>query len=346
VASAVGGRVSGDPSLTLTGVEALDRAGPSDLSWLADAGRRKEAAASRAGALIAPSEEAAAGKPAILVDSPQLALASWLELFRRRPRPRAGVSRRANVAPSARLGRGVSVAPGATVSAGARVGARTIVCSGAFVGEGAQIGEDCYLHPHSAVLDRCRVGARCVLQAGAVVGSDGFGYAWDGERHRKIPQVGIVRLEEDVEVGACAAIDRATLGETIIGRGTKIDNLVQIGHNVVVGEHSILCGQAGVSGSSKLGRRVTLAGQAGLGDHVSIGDGAIVTGQAGIFPRMTVPPGTVISGMPPAPHREFLRRSAIAARLPELLRRLEKLEARIASLEKGGVSWKSESPKS
>ncbi len=175
------------------------------------------------------------------------------------------------------------MAAGATVEAGAVIGARTVLCAGSFVGRDAVIGADCYLHPNSAVLERCSVGARCVLQAGSVVGSDGFGYAWDGSRHRKIPQKGIVRIEDDVEVGANSAIDRATLGETVIGRGTKIDNLVQVGHNVVIGEDSLLCGQSGIAGSSRLGRRVTLAGQVGVGDHVTIGDGTIATGQAGVI---------------------------------------------------------------
>ena len=346
VAAAVDGRVLGDPDLELSGVAALDRAGPSELSWVADARRLRDARRSRAGALLAASAEEAAGKPAVLVPSPLLALAAWLERAAARPRPRPGVARGARVDRTARLGRGVSVAAGATVAARARVGARSVLSAGVFVGEEAEVGEDCLLHPNSVVLDRCRVGARSVLHSGAVIGSDGFGYVWDGERHRKIPQVGIVRLEEEVEIGACSAIDRATLGETVIGRGTKIDNLVQVGHNVVVGEHSILCGQAGIAGSARLGRRVTLAGQVGVGDHATIGEGAVVSGQAGILTGAAVAPGALVSGMPAAPHRDFLKRSAIVARLPELLRRLEGLERRVAAMEQGGKPWKSESPKS
>jgi len=209
------------------------------------------------------------------------------------------------------------------------VGARTMLAAGAFVGENASVGEDCILHPNAAVLDGCRIGARCVLQAGAVVGSDGFGYVWDGASHRKVPQVGTVRVEDDVEIGANAAIDRATLGETIIGRGTKIDNLVQIGHNVVVGEHSLLCGQAGIGGSSRLGRGVTLAGQVGISDHVTIGDGAVLTGQAGVARQGRVEAGAVLSGMPALPHREFLRRAALLGRLEKALERLAKLESRL-----------------
>jgi UDP-3-O-[3-hydroxymyristoyl] glucosamine N-acyltransferase len=166
-----------------------------------------------------------------------------------------------------------------------------------------------------------------------VVGSDGFGYIWDGQGHHKIPQVGIVRVEDDVEIGANSTIDRATLGETVIGRGTKIDNLVQVGHNVVVGPHSVFCGQAGIGGSSRIGAGVTLAGQVGISDHVTIGDGAILTGQAGVARRGRVPAGAVLSGMPALPHREFLRRAALLGRLEAALERIIALERRLGTSE-------------
>ena len=344
VAAAVGGQVLGASSPLLTGVQTLDRASATDLSWVADSRRAREARESRAGALLVSSETDTAGKPAVLVASPSLALALWLEVHFPPTRPRPGISRGAHVHRTARLGRAVSIAAGATVEAGAVVGARTVLSAGTFVGREAVLGEDCHLHPNAAVLERCRVGARCILQAGAVIGSDGFGYVWDGHRHRKIPQLGIVRIEDDVEVGANTAIDRATLGETVIERGTKIDNLVQVGHNVVVGEHSILCGQAGIAGSARLERRVTLAGQVGVNDHITIGEGSIATGQAGVTGNL--PAGGVFSGMPAAPHRDFLRRAALIARLPELARQLDEIERRTAGAGKGGKPWKSESRKS
>ncbi len=328
VARAVGGRLHGSAG-GLTGVAPLESAGPSDLSWVADDRRAAGAATSRAGALLVGNQSHAAGRPCVVVDRPQLALGHWLEVHRPAARPKPGIARGAFVDPTAKLGRGVSVAAGATISAGAVVGARTVISAGAFVGSGVRVGEDCLIHPNAAVLAQCQVGSRCILQAGAVVGSDGFGYVWDGSAHRKIPQVGIVRLEDDVEIGANAAIDRATLGETVIGRGTKIDNLVQIGHNVTVGEHSILCGQAGVGGSSTLGRGVTLAGQVGISDHVRIGDGATLTGQAGIARQGRVDAGAVLSGMPALPHREFLRRAALLGRLERALERLAALEKRL-----------------
>jgi UDP-3-O-[3-hydroxymyristoyl] glucosamine N-acyltransferase len=346
VASAVGGRVAGNAALRLSGVRGLEEAGPSDLSWIADERWAREGRDSRAGALLVASEESAAGKPAVVVRNPTLALAAWLEVWRPSARPRPGISKKAHVHASARLGKGVSVAAGATVEGGAVIGAGSVLCPGSFVGRDAVLGEDCYLHPNAAVLERCRIGARVILHAGAVVGSDGFGYVWDGKSHRKIPQLGIARVEEDVEIGANAAIDRATLGETVIGRGTKIDNLVQIGHNVFVGEHSVLCGQAGIAGSARVGRRVTLAGQVGVSDHATIGDGVVATGQAGIVRGANVPAGTVVSGMPAAPHRDFLRSAAWVVRLPDLARRVAGLEKRGGGAGEGETPWKSESPKS
>jgi UDP-3-O-[3-hydroxymyristoyl] glucosamine N-acyltransferase len=328
--------VVGKAATRLRGVAPLELAESGDLSWVADEGHARAAERSRAGALLVASEPLAGGRPCVVVRSAQLALARWLEISRPPERVRAGTARGAFVHRSARVGAGAAIESGATVAAGARVGARTRLRAGAFVGERAEIGEDCVLGPGAAVLADCRVGNRCILQPGAVVGSDGFGYVWDGAGHRKIPQVGIVRVEDDVEIGANATIDRATLGATIVGRGTKIDNLVQVGHNVVVGEHSILCGQAGIGGSSRLGRGVTLAGQVGVSDHVTVGDGAVLTGQAGIARRGRVAAGAVVSGMPALPHREFLKRAALVGRLEAVLERLAVLEEAVAKIEKRG----------
>lgn len=346
VARAAGGVPAGDPKLRLSGVSTLDAAGPSDLSWVADDHRAREAGRSRAGALLVSRIEHAGGRPAVVTPNPTAALAVWLASWAAPPRPRPGTARGAFVHKTAKLGRAVSVAAGATVSARARIGARSVLLAGAFVGEDAVVGEDCVLGPGAAVLERCRTGHRCLLAAGAVVGSDGFGYVWDGERHRKIPQVGIARLEDEVEMGANATVDRATLGETLVGRGTKIDNLVMIGHNVEIGEHSILCAQAGVAGSTRLGKGVTLAGQVGISDHAVIGDRAILTGQAGIVRGGVVPAGAVVSGMPAAPHRDFLRGAALLLRLPSILKRLEEAERRLEAMGKGGEPWSSESSKS
>jgi len=346
VAGAVGGTVLGDPHLRLSGLQSLNRAGPSDLSWVADEHRVREAARSAAGALLVSKAEHSGGRPAIVAANATAALAVWLTRWAQPAKPKPGVARGAFVHRGAKLSKGVSIAAGATVSAGARVGARSVLWPGAFLGESAEVGEDCLLAPHAALLAHCRIGNRCILYAGAVVGSDGFGYVWDGERHRKIPQIGIVVLQDDVEVGANSTIDRATLGETVIRRGTKIDNLVMIAHNVEVGEHSIVCAQVGVAGSTRIGSGVTLAGQVGISDHVVIGDRAVLTGQAGIVRGGVVAAGAVVSGMPAAPHRDFLRSAALLQRLPELARRFDALEKRVEALAKGGGPWSSESSKS
>jgi UDP-3-O-[3-hydroxymyristoyl] glucosamine N-acyltransferase len=346
VAKALGGVLAAEPDLLLTGVQPLDRAGPGDLSWIAEERHSGTAARSRAGALLVSIAEHAAGRPAVIVGNPAVALAAWLAAWAPPERPRPGVARGAFVSRTARIGRGASVAAGATVENGARVGARTVIGASAFVGREAEIGEDCLVYPGAVVLDRCRVGNRCILYPGAVIGSDGFGYAWDGQRHRKIPQIGIARLEDEVEVGAHSTVDRATLGETVIRRGTKIDNLVMVAHNVEIGEHSIVCAQVGIAGSTSVGKGVTLAGQVGISDHAVIEDRAILTGQAGIARGARVPAGAALSGMPAMPHREFLKSSALFQRLPELARRLEALAKRVEALAKGGGPWSSESAKS
>jgi UDP-3-O-[3-hydroxymyristoyl] glucosamine N-acyltransferase len=310
VARAVGGRVHGDSALRLTGVRGLEDAGPEDLSFVADVRHAGAARKSRAGAYLASPATAPERRPAVIVSQPVAALAAWLQVFRPELRPPPGVRPGARVDRTARLGPGVAVAAGATVGPRTRIGARTVIGPGACVGADVSIGEDGRLHANAVVYDGCRIGDRC-------------------GQHRKIPQLGIVRIEDDVEIGANAAIDRATLGETVVGKGTKIDNLVQVGHNVVIGEHSLLCGQAGVAGSTRIGRRVTLAGQAGVADHARIGDGVIATAQSGIVTGAEVAAGAMVSGMPAAPHREFLKRSAWVARLPELARRLERLERRM-----------------
>ncbi|HZX43913.1 MAG TPA: UDP-3-O-(3-hydroxymyristoyl)glucosamine N-acyltransferase, partial [Myxococcaceae bacterium] len=221
----------------------------------------------------------------------------------------------------------------AVVEAGAVVGPRSVLWPGSYLGEGSRLGEDCVLQPGAVVREHCVLGNRVLLQPGVVVGSDGFGFAFDpaGPAHVKVPQVGTVRIEDDVEVGAGSCIDRATTGETVIGRGTKIDNLVQIAHNVRVGPLSILCAQVGISGSTEVGSSVVLAGQVGIVGHVRVGDGARVAAQSGV--PHDLPPGATFSGSPAVEHSLWLRQSAALKQLPELLREVRELRARVAALE-------------
>ena len=331
IAGVTGATLAGPGELVFRGFAPLADAGPEEMSFVAGPRNAAAARASRAGALIVASAEQAAGRPALIHPNPTAAFAAALSHLHPEPPPAPGRAATAVVSAQARLGDAVSIGPGAVVEAGAVLGDRCVLEANAFVGAGASLGDGVRIGVGAVVAAECRVGARCRISPGAVIGAEGFGYVWDGEAHRRIPQVGIVVLEDDVDVGANACIDRAALTETRIGRGTKIDNLVQIGHNVVVGEHSIICGQTGIAGSARIGRGATLAGQVGVGDRMVVGDRATVTAQAGVM--RDVEPGAVVSGMPAEPHGDFLRREAAADRLPELFDRVRALEERDRALE-------------
>lgn len=332
----VGGTLRGDGSLLIHGVEGLAEAGPGDLSFYGSHRYREALATTRAAAVLVPIGEQTSRKDLALVQvpNPHLAYARISALFHPVARPPPGVSPRANVHPTARVHSEACVLAFVTVEAGAEVGPRTVLYPGVYVGAGARIGADCILYPSVTVREACLVGERVVLHASAVVGADGFGFAFDGEAqaHVKVPQAGIVRIEDDVEVGAASCIDRATTGETVIGRGTKIDNLVQIAHNVRVGPLSLLCAQAGISGSAELGSGVVLAGQVGVVGHIKIGDGARIVAQSGVV--HDVPEGATLSGSPAVDIRAWLKQSAALPRMAELMREVRALRARLEALEK------------
>src|SRR5262249_8410721 len=295
---------------------------------------RRELGTTRASAVLIPAgEPVTRGDVAwVRVPSPHLAFARLLALFHPGPSPAPGVHPRAEGHPAARVHPTATVMALAVVEAGAAIGARTVLWPGSYVGEGSQLGEDCVLQPGAVVRERCLLGDRVVLQPGAVVGSDGFGFAFDpaGPAHVKVPQIGIVRIEDEVEVGAGSCIDRATTGETVIGRGTKIDNLVQIAHNVRVGPLSILCAQVGISGSTEVGSGVVMGGQVGVVGHLSIGDGAKIAAQSGV--AHDVEPGGQVSGYPAVRRGLWLRQSAALKQLPELLKEIRSLRARLEAL--------------
>lgn len=320
----------GDGELEIHGVAGLEQAGPGDLSFLANPRYADKLETTRAGAVVAARGQA--GRlPGLVADNPYLVFARAVAMLRPEPAPAPGVHASAQVDESARLGADVHLGPLAVVGAGARIGDRSVLHAQVVVYAGAEIGEDCVLHSGVQVRERCLLGNRVVVQNGAVIGADGFGFARDSAgRYHKFPQVGIVVVEDDVEIGALSAIDRAALGETRIGRGSKLDNLVQIGHSVTIGEHSVLAGQVGVAGSTRIGKRVTLAGQVGVAGHLEIGDGAVVTAQSGI-PGL-VEAGAVVSGSPAIDNRDWLKSTVVFAKLPELLRRLRELERKVESL--------------
>lgn len=324
VAEAVGGRLRGDGTRRLTGLAALDAAGPEQLSFLAKAAYRGQAEASRAGCILVGSDEQLPGRDVIACADPYRAFAVALRAFHPERSREPGVAGTASVSDAAELGEGVSVGPGAVVERGARIGARSAVLAGAVVGSGCRVGEDCVLHPKVVLYPGTELGDRVAVHAGAVLGSDGFGYASGPDGHYKIVHVGRVVVEDDCEIGAGSCIDRAVLGETRIGAGTKIDNLVQVAHNVRVGAGSILVSQSGISGSSTLGRGCVVAGQSGVAGHLSLGDGARVGAKSAVYDD--VPAGETVTGIPAIPHARWKRLAASLGRLPDLLRRVRRLE--------------------
>jgi UDP-3-O-[3-hydroxymyristoyl] glucosamine N-acyltransferase len=333
LADLVGGRVLGEGAdRVIRGINDLRSAGPDELSFLANAKYEASARASRAGViLVSPKDAPKLASTCIEVESPNAAFAKIAALFTPPPIPvQPGVHPTAVVAPDARLGEGVSVAPHAVISAGARIGAQAIIGANCFVGEQAVIGEETRLYPLAVIRERCVIGARVIIHSGAVIGSDGFGYEFEQGRYVKIPHTGIVQIDDDAEIGANTTIDRARFGRTHIGRGTKIDNLVMIGHNVSVGEHSIIVAMSGISGSTSVGKYFTLAGQSGLAGHLTVGDRVTITAMSGI--NKDVGSNIVLSGRHALPAREALKQEALARRLPEFFERLKELEEKLKKL--------------
>ena len=341
LARRIGAELRGPAARGMSGVAPLESAGPSQIAFYANPRYRKELAATRAGAVIVSEDDVPhvpASAARLVAPQPYVAFAKASALFHEELVVEPGIQRGALIDETADVHPTAAVSPGAYVGPGAKIGAHTTLHAGSRVLDCARVGESCILWPGAVVRERCIVGDRVILQPNAVVGSDGFGFAFDlegdgnGPIHRKVPQAGIARVEDDVEVGACSCIDRATLGETVVGRGTKIDNLVQVGHNVLVGPLCLLVAQCGISGSTELGQGVILAGQVGVVGHLRIGDGARAGAQAGV--AHDVADGETVSGSPAIAHREWLRMSAALPRVPELLREVRKLQQRVEQLEK------------
>ena len=324
--------VEGDGDIDITRLAAIEDAGPGELTFFANPKYADALKRTLASAVIAAP--AVSGIPCAVLRTPEpyVTFARALGLFANTSRPPAGIHRLALVEPGAVVAADASIGPFAVVSDGALIGARTILYPHVSVGRDAEIGADCVIHAHVSIRERVRLGDRVVLQDGVVIGADGYGFARrrDGT-HEKIPQVGGVVIEDDVEIGANTTVDRPAVGETRIGAGSKIDNLVQIAHGVQVGRNVLLAAQVGVAGSSVIEDQVTLAGQVGVAGHLTIGKGTIATAQTGI--PNSVDPGSFISGYPAIPNRDWLKSSAVFRKLPELRRLLADLERRIAELE-------------
>ncbi|MBW2069983.1 MAG: UDP-3-O-(3-hydroxymyristoyl)glucosamine N-acyltransferase [Deltaproteobacteria bacterium] len=327
----VGGELHGDPELRISGVAPLESASAGDISFVISPKYSSAARSSKAAAFVVPRGMEDFQKPRVVHGNPYLALAKILALFSHDVVQAAGVSSAAHLDPGVKLGKDVSVHPGVYVGEAAVLGDRVILLPGVYIGAGVHIGEDCLIYPNATILERCRLGKRVIVHSGTVIGSDGFGYAQEDGRHVKIPHLGIVQIDDDVEIGANCTVDRGTLGRTWIKRGVKIDNLVQIAHNVVIGENSIIVAQVGISGSTRLGKHVVLAGQVGVAGHLEIGDGVRVGGQSGV--AKSIAPGETVSGSPAIRHQDWLRNCGIMKRLPDLYREMRELEQRLNHIE-------------
>lgn len=347
LAQLVGGEVGGDGDVVITGVASLEGAGEGDITFLANPRYTPMLAGTKASAIIVSPDVVGGlkGKNTLVTDNPYLAFARVLDLFTPPPLFYKGIHPKAEVHPTAVIGSSPSIYPYVYIEDGAKMGDRVRLLPGVYIGRGVSIGDDCLIYSNVSIRDGCRIGNRVIIHCNTVIGSDGFGFAKDGTKLYKIPQVGVVRIEDDVEIGACVTIDRATLGETVIRRGTKIDNLVQIAHNVEIGEDSTIVAQVGISGSTKVGKRVTLAGQVGVVGHIEIGDDVMVGGQSGV--TKDLPPRQAFSGAPAIPHREWLRAVGIFAKLPEMRKTLLELGKRVKEMEESVkiAKWKMQKSK-
>ena len=327
----VGGKVDGDRTLEVEGIDSLEEAGEGELTFLAELKHAPRLQKTRASAAIVPLSLPPFSKPVIRTPNPYLAYAKVQAFFHHRPYVPRGIDPRAFVGQGVKLGRDVSIYPFVYIGDGSEIGERAVLYPGVYLGESVQVGEESVLFPNVVVMDRCFIGKRVIIHPGTVIGSDGFGFAQDGARYVKIPQVGVVIIEDDVEIGANCAVDRAAMGKTWIKRGVKTDNLVQVGHNVIIGEDTVLVAQVGIAGSTEVGNRVALGGQAGVVGHIKIGDGAMIGAQAGV--GQDVAPGQILSGSPAFPHKQWLRAQASFPKLPEMRRSLAELEKKIKRLE-------------
>ncbi len=334
IAAFLGGRVNGDGSVVIEQIRGIDEAGPGDITFVANEKYRKRLKTTQASAVIVAAGVICEGKNLLIVDEPYSSLGKLLELYYPEEDDPTGIDAEARIEKGAVVSPEASVYPGVYIGSGARVGKRAALYPGVFIGRNAAVGEDSILYPGVTVYRRCLIGSRVVLHAGVIVGADGFGFALPGSENRKIPQVGYVQIDDDVEIGANSTIDRGALGRTWIQRGVKIDNLVQVAHNVVIGEYSVIVAQVGISGSTQLGRGVVIGGQAGIAGHIRIGDGVMAAARAGI--HKDVPPGQIVAGAPHQPHREWLKKEAALQKLPELRKTVANLLGRVAALEKKG----------
>ena len=332
IADLVDGELIGDPDVVITGISGIKEANAGDITFLANSKYSSLMKTTKASAIITSKESFESSKPLIKTVNPSIAFTKVVSLVA----PSAvkypdSIHPTALISKGASLGKNVSVGAHTVIEDGVVIGDNTIIYSGCYIGFCTKTGKECLIYPHVSIRERIEIGDRVIIHSGAVIGSDGFGFAMVRGVQKKIPQIGTVSIEDDVEIGANVTIDRARFDKTVIGKGTKLDNLVQIAHNVVIGENCIIVAQAGVSGSTILGKGVILAGQAGLVGHIRVGDKAIVAAQAGV--TKSIPANTKVSGYPAKPHADAKRVNACLQKLPEVYKKIKELENKVKDLE-------------
>ncbi|UCF72777.1 MAG: UDP-3-O-(3-hydroxymyristoyl)glucosamine N-acyltransferase [Deltaproteobacteria bacterium] len=331
IAESVGGAIVGDDQVSIKGINSLPLAEKGEMSFLADPRLKDQIRVTKASAVIVREFSGLYQGPQLIVSDPYLAYARVAAMFAP-PIPRfPGISEKAIIGKGTHIGKDVSIYPFVWVGRESVIGNGVILFPGVYVGDRATVGDGSVIYPSVTIMSDCIIGKQVIIHAGTVIGSDGFGYARDGDISVKIPQTGIVQIEDDVEIGANNAIDRAAFGKTVIRKGVKTDNLVQIGHNVVIGENTIIVAQVGIAGSTTIGKCVVIGGQVGLTDHIAIGDRVMIGSKSGV--AKSIPADEVVSGIPTMPHRLWLRTRGHIRRLPEYSDRLKELENRVKELE-------------
>jgi UDP-3-O-[3-hydroxymyristoyl] glucosamine N-acyltransferase len=332
IAKLVDGELIGEPNVVITGISGIKESKEGDITFLANSKYISLMKETRASAVITSKEVTDSSKPIIRTDNPSLSFAKVVEVVApnniHHPK---GIHPTAVISPTAKLGNNVAIGAYAIVEDEVSIGDSTVIYGGCYLGYNTKIGADCIIYPHVSIREKIDIGNGVIVHSGTVIGCDGFGFAAVGGTQEKIPQIGTVVVEDDVEIGANVTIDRARFDKTIIGKGTKIDNLVQIAHNVIIGENCTIVAQTGISGSTTLGKGVILAGQVGLAGHIHVGDGAVAAAQAGV--TKSIPPNTMVSGYPAKPHEAARRVNACVQKLPELYKKINELEKKINDLE-------------
>ena len=331
IAEMVAGTVVGDGNPMISGATNIEEAGASEITFAVPPHLEKAARSNAAAVIVPRGIKLEGNKPAIEVENPRAAFAVLLKHFSPPIAIKREVDKLASVAQSANLGKNIAIMPFAVVDEHAVIGDNTIVYPHVYVGRNVKIGDDCLLYSSVSIYKDCVLGNNTIVHSGAVIGGDGFGYVEVAKQHHKVPQVGNVVIGDDVEIGCNACIDRGTTGSTVIGKGTKIDNLVHVGHNDVIGENCVLVAFVGLPGSVKVGNNVTFAGQAASVGHVTIGDNCLFAGRAGI--TADVPSNSFYSGFPARPHKDWLKQEAMQRKIPDLMKRLQQLEQKIKDLQ-------------